>query len=498
MESPAHLSLLLRVLETFSKLSLQVLPAFTAHLEYPESLNPAFFSLINLVTFLSGSSTDLRRAIVAFINVTGELSTIIGSFTRAVVDITARLPPDGAIPHPHGDFLYSPAHTSKQFAELRDHVKSLFAQPSFVKAIEIFGADIRATWNGLVGNARVARAARNVERIWNNSWSGYKYKFASLLDALDAIQWEIAPISTETEEFSYAFTALKPRFPSLIPDDVSVTYASESVGGGAPSSILLRKVRIEILGASYEITKRGLLPFTDSGSATIVVPLDVEIDFTSENPRVVPRVTGKVDVTLHTGNKSSSSALNKVWNSWLSAVVSAKFTERVESRINEAVGTWLEPLFAQAPVPKPPSSSSIAASSAVATFSDHPAAVTPSSVTMSQQAALSRQWAMSPSAPLTPGVKTPAPAGPVGARAAFIASFRMSSGVDIRPLATGRDVLESLANPFSGPNSVGGDDDDDVSIAGSSKSRRMSMAMSLTELAKTDSTTMANIEVNSG
>jgi len=74
----------------------------------------------------------------------------------------------------------------------------------------------------------------------------------------------------------------------------------------------------------------------------------------------------------------------------------------------------------------------------------------------------------------------------------------MSPGVDIRPLATGRDVLESLANPFSGPNSVGGDDDDEVSNAGGSRSRRMSMAMSLTEVAKMDSTAMANIEVNSG
>ena len=66
---------------------------------------------------------------------------------------------------------------------------------------------------------------------------------------------------------------------------------------------------------------------------------------------------------------------------------------------------------------------------------------------------------------------------------------------------TGRDVLDSLANPFSGPNSAVGnwarDEDDAGSNIGGSWSRSMSMAMSLSELAKTDSTEMANIEVNS-
>jgi hypothetical protein len=490
--------LLLRVLKTFSNLSLQVLPAFIAHLEYPETLNPAFFSLINLVTFLAGSSTDLRRAIVSFMKIMAELSTVIDSFTRAVVDITARLPPDGAVPHPSGNFLYSPAHTSKQFAELRSHIKSLFAQPSFVKATEIFGAEVRATWNGLLGNARVARAARSAERIWNNPSSDYKYKVASLLEALNTIQWEIAPISSDTEEFSYAFTALRPHFPSLLPGDVSVTYGSGVVGDGAPSSVLLRKVRIEMRSASYEIIKRGLLAFTDSGSASITVPLDVEIDFTLEHPRVIPQVTGKVAVVLHSGSKSTSSALTKVWNAWLSAVVSARFTECVERRISETFNVWVEPLFDQSPVSRPVLA--IATSSPVTTIADQPVAATPSSAPLSRQASLSRRWEMSPSAALTPGTKTPPLGAPVGARAAFLASLRMSSGIDIRPLATGRDVLESLANPFSGPNSAignfGWDDDDEGSNAGGLKSRSMSMAMSLTEVAKTDSTEMVNIQVN--
>ena len=489
--------MLLRVLETFSKLSLQILPTFIAHLEYPETLNPAFFSLINLVTFLAGSSTDLRRAIVSFMKIMAELSTVIDSFTRAVIDIAVRLPPDGAAPHPCGDFLYSPAHTSKQFAELRSHIKSLFAQPSFVNATEIFDAEVRATWNGLVGNARVARAARNAERVWNNSWSDYKYKVASLLEALDALQWEIAPISSDTEEFSYTFTALRPHFPSLLPNDVSVAYGSGAIGDGAPSSIILRKIRIEIRSASYEITKRGLLAFTDSGSATITVPLDVEIDFTLGHLRVTPRVTGKVDVVLHTTNKSTLSALTKVWNAWLSMVVSAKFAECVEHRISEAFNSWLEPLFEQALVLKP--ALPFSTSSPVATVADQPAVMIPSLAPLSRQASLSRRWEMSPSAAFTPGTKTPPPAAPVGARAAFLASLRMSSGIDIRPLATGRDVLESLANPFSGPNSaignLGGDDDDEGSNAGGFKSRSMSMAMSLTEIAKTDSTEMMNIQV---
>ena len=304
--------------------------------------------------------------------------------------------------------------------------------------------------DSLVGNARVARTARNAERIWNNSWSDYKYKFASLLNALDAIQWEIAPISSETEEFSFSFTALKPHLPSLLPNDVSVAYGSESVGGDAPSSVILHQICIEIISASYDITKRGLLAFTDSGSVTIIVPLDVEIGFTSENPKVVPRVTSSVGVTLHTGNKPASSALKKVWNAWLSAVVSAKFTESVERRMDEALNTWLKPLFWQVSVST--SAPSVPASSPIATATDHPAAATPSTRSMSRQASLSRRWSMSPSAALTSGTKTPAPAAPVGTRAAFLASLCMSSGVDIHPLATGRDVLDSLANPFSGPN----------------------------------------------
>jgi hypothetical protein len=310
---------------------------------------------------------------------------------------------------------------------------------------------------------------------------------------LNAIQWEIAPISSDTEEFSYVFTALRPHFPSLLPDDVAVTYGTGGIVDGAPSSIVIRKVHIEIKSAAYDITKRGLLAFTDSGSAIIIVTLDVEIDFSLGNPRVFSRVIGRVDVTLHT---ATSSALKRMWHAWLSAVVSAKFAERVEDRMSGALNAWLQPLFGHVPIPKP--ALPVITSSPVATFADQPVAATPSS--SSALASLSCQWSMSlSSAAQSPRIKTPHPTAPVGARAAFLASLWTSSGIDICPLATGRDMLESPGNPFSGPNSainLGWNNDEEGSNAGGLKSRSMSMAMSLMEVAKTDSTEMANIEVN--
>ncbi|KAF8332094.1 uncharacterized protein EI90DRAFT_924685 [Cantharellus anzutake] len=71
----------------------------------------------------------------------------------------------------------------------------------------------------------------------------------------------------------------------------------------------------------------------------------------------------------------------------------------------------------------------------------------------------------------------------------------MTSGIDVKPLMTGRDVLDSLENPFgSGPNSAAfPENEDDESDAGGLKSRRMSMAMSLTDVSKSDATNVKNI-----
>ncbi len=87
---------------------------------------------------------------------------------------------------------------------------------------------------------------------------------------------------------------------------------------------------------------------------------------------------------------------------------------------------------------------------------------------------------------------------PQGARAAFLASLRMTTEIDAKPLATGRDVLNSLESPFgSGPNSAAiPDNDEEESDISGIKSRRMSMAMSLTDVSRSDVTNVENIAVS--
>lgn len=487
-----------------SKLALQVLPALVAHIEYPDSLNPAFFSLINLVTFLAGAATDLRRAIVSLLDIVSESLGVVESASKAIIHIVSGLPSTGAIPHPSGDFLYSPRHSQAQFDEIREHLRTLLAQPSFVRSLAVFSANTRSTWNGLLGNARVSRAARGAERVWKNTASGYKYKLASLLEALDITAWEIAPVSSDNEEFSYNFSNMRLHFPALLPADFAISYAHGGSGSGAPTSITLKGLYIVINSASYDITKRGLLGFTDSGIASINVPFDIDVDFSvGEVPIVVPRITGKVDVQLQSSSKAAPITLTKVWNAWLSTVVASKISESLEERMSESFQGWLEPLFGPAPALVPATATAATDPVLRVVLPDQPAIASPASVSLSPQASLSRQWSMSfhsPSAAPSPAIQTQQPPlAPVGARAAFLASLRMSSGIDIRPLATGRDVLESLSNPFSGPNSAAGhfgDDDDEGSNAGGLKSRSMSMAMSLTDIAQTDSTNITNIEVS--
>ncbi|KAF9515510.1 hypothetical protein BS47DRAFT_780651 [Hydnum rufescens UP504] len=325
-------------------------------------------------------------------------------------------------------------------------------------------------WKGLVGNARVARASRGVERIWNDPASTLRVKVCSLMEGLDTIGWELDPITSENEEFSYLFSSLRPRLPSLLPEDISFSYsAGIGMAHASPTIVRLRGLRLIIEGAAYEITKRGLLGFSDSGSASLAILFDLDISLeTSGHPKVRVDVE-KQDIALETSRKPDS-VVGKVWNGWLSTLVRAKFAESIDERIRSAFEAWVDPFY-NAP--------------AASTASADPSA--------SLQVA-----AKAPDAIHTVG-KSPLPSasGPMGARAAFLASLRMTSGVSARPLATGREVLDSLENPFgSGPNSAAmgdGNDDEEGSSSGGLKSRRMSMAMSLTDLSRGDATALDTI-----
>ena len=473
--SPAHLALLLRALETFAKLSLRVLPAIQKQLGSPDSVTDLVESVLNLVTFLTGSSTDLRRSIVAGVELTGALRGVLDSVNKAIVHITATVPDstESIEVHPSRAFLYSPEHTVRQFDEIQLYFSALTAQPSFLTSKHVFYSEVMSLWKGLVGSARVARVSRGVERIWKNPSSTLRVKVSSLLQGLDAIGWQLDPINNENEEFSYSFSTLKPHLPSLLPEDISFSYnAAIGTAHTSPTVVSLRGLRLIIHGAAYEITKRGLLGFSDSGTASFTIFFDLDISLEANGYPKVRADVGKQEITLESARKVDN-IVGRVWNGWLSTLVKAKVAESIDERIGSAFEAWMAPLFDTPAAPKVPGRHTSSPQEAAKTTDAAPVA--------------------GKSPPLTAS-------GPMGARAAFLASLRMTSGISVRPLATGREVLDSLENPFgSGPNSAAmgdGNDDDDGSSSGGLKSRRMSMAMSLTDLSRGDATALDAIAVS--
>ena len=212
------------------------------------------------------------------------------------------------------------------------------------------------------------------------------------------------------------------------------------------------------------IQKRGALGFSDNGWATITVTSTVQLlTGGSDSPLDVRVQLGAVDVDLASEQRGVAT---KLWDAWLGYVVKSKIKEELEGRITDVVTRWLAPV--------------------------------------------SSDWTR------TPAGSEPTPSNSDGnhhsaVRAAFLKSVvannsdqaTNSSGPfgHLPFLKTGKELLYSLENPFSGPNSaVGVDPGDEEEMTGPGaqrrKSRSLSMAASLTDLATQDSTVPESIEVS--
>ena len=447
-------------------------------LSTPQSMEDTLDHMLNLCAFLTGSSTDLRRAVIAALSYLKESSALLNSASKAVVSIYSTAPSKAKdftpSVHPTSSSIYLPSHTLAQWAEITGHVNTLLSQPRTASSIDLVRAEVKALWNALIGNARVARAARGLERIWNNNSTTLRQKAVSIITAIDgALQWEIESISSETDEFRFTFGALRPQLSQLIPEEVAFTYAPIGVNARheSPSSVVLRGLRLVINDATFEIRKNGLLAFSDTGLASITVPFDLEIWFGEEGggqPKINMNFNEKQDISLQSGGKSEPNALTRIWNAWLSTVVKSRISESIEERIVKVFEEWISPLYTE---------------------------ISPSPISAAGRIPVTREGKK----PVLTSLSAGAGSGTAqGARAAFLASLRMTSGIDVKPLATGRDVLNSLENPFgSGPNSAAiPDNEEEESDSSDIKGRRMSMAMSLTDISKSDVTNVENIAVS--
>ena len=486
LESPAHVQCVLKVLDSIAKLWLRATPSVMEQFSTPQSMEDTLDHLLNLCAFLTGSSTDLRRAVIAALSYLKESSALLDSASKAVISIYSAAPSkiEDFTPsvHPNSSLVCLPSHTLAQWHEVTGHVSALLSQPRTAASIDLVRAEVRALWNALIGNARVARAARGFERIWKNDSTTLRQKVASIVTAIEgALQWEIESISSETLDFKFAFGALRPQLSQLVPEEVAFTYAPIGVNARheSPSSVVFRGLRLVVRDATFEITKHGLLAFTDSGLASITIPFDLEIWFTEDGrkqPEINMNFSGKQEISLRSGGKSELSVLTKIWNAWLSTVVKSRISESIEERIIKAFEVWISPLYTEiSPAPGRTPVESKEKKSMVASLSAETGGSGPKI----------------PSTAVGGGT-------PQGARAAFLASLRMTTEIDAKPLATGRDVLNSLESPFgSGPNSAAiPDNDEEESDISGIKSRRMSMAMSLTDVSRSDVTNVENIAVS--
>ena len=212
-----------------------------------------------------------------------------------------------------------------------------------------------ATWRVLGRNAVTGEVWRGVAGIWSDERTALANKVSSYLSAFNTTGWELESIASETEEFSYSFSKLAIDFPALLPEDFSFNYSptksAESGEGLLPSNVTLRGMKVHVPEAAYEITKRGLLGFSDCGIATITIPFDLVVHFTPNFGQVTPSLTGKPTIQLSSIKALEVTGIARVWNSWLSTVVKSKLQDVIAERIELGFAEWLSPLFDVPPSP---------------------------------------------------------------------------------------------------------------------------------------------------
>ncbi|KAF8332095.1 uncharacterized protein EI90DRAFT_924607 [Cantharellus anzutake] len=311
LASPNHVYSLLKVLDSAARLWLRAAPSIVDQFSTPRNIEDTLDHSLNLCAFLTGSSTDLRRAFVASLSLLKEFSALLDRASRAAISINSNAPHDVAAftPsfHASSSSVYLPHYVLGQLDEFTAYIKSLLSQPKTSNSIEVFQAELGSLWSALIGNARVARVARGLERIWENKSTTLREKAVAMLAAADgALKWEIDSVTSETDDFKFTFGSLKPHLSELVPREVAFTYAPIGINARhqSPSSVVLRGLRLAISDATYEITKHGLLGFADSGIASIVVPFELEICFTGDNqnrPKIKLNFYEKQEVTLHSG-----------------------------------------------------------------------------------------------------------------------------------------------------------------------------------------------------
>ncbi|KAG8969496.1 hypothetical protein FRC03_002357 [Tulasnella sp. 419] len=493
LDSSENISTLLQILSCVSKIYLKVQPHLSPSI--PSQLIPAIRSFASLCAFLIGSPVPFAHVFHSLIEFSSKTSPHTVNFAKEIVAITSSTPSSKLFGsysfanHPNG-YVYSPQHVGYQLDHIEEAWSKMMSQSIFKTAYESLANNARVLWNSILGNSRVLRARRSASRVWNselNETLGEKVE-AVLQGVSTAEALTLDDISSDNEEFSYSFTNLKLRLVDLIPTSISLDHSTKfgSETDQNHRTLTLSGVTISIPEAKYDLAKHGAVGFTDSGVAGISISSTVHVTF---DPISVKVDLENVDIHL-TSNVKSGGGLRKVWDMWLSYVVKAKLKEVLDGRIESTVEEWLKPLVSDNEEFEP---------FITITEPDRTGTATPGTVI--------------PSAPRTPvmySIPPPSPlprtaTNPISARAAFLRSVQMSAsatpGGTVPPIAllkTGRDLLSTLENPFSGPNSAIGADDEHEEDGHSNmppkKGRAMSMAASLSEVASLDSTTLEHIQ----
>ncbi|KAG8934171.1 hypothetical protein FRC02_010437 [Tulasnella sp. 418] len=455
LDSSENISTLLQILSCVSKIYLKVQPHLSPSI--PSQLIPAIRSFASLCAFLIGSPVPFAHVFHSLIEFSSKTSPHIVNFAKEIVAITSSTPSSKLFGsysfanHPNG-YVYSPQHVGYQLDHIEEAWSKMMSQSIFKTAYESLANNARVLWNSILGNSRVLRARRSASRVWNselNETLGEKVE-AVLQGVSTAEALKLDDISSDNEEFSYSFTNLKLRLVDLIPTSISLDHSTKfgSETDQNHRTLTLSGVTISIPEAKYDLAKHGAVGFTDSGVAGISISSTVHVTF---DPISVKVDLENVDIHL-TSNVKSGGGLRKVWDMWLSYVVKAKLKEVLDGRIESTVEEWLKPLVSDNEEFEP---------FITITEPDRTGTATPGTVI--------------PSAPRTPvmySIPPPSPlprtaTNPISARAAFLRSVQMSAsatpGGTVPPIAllkTGRDLLSTLENPFSGPNSAIGADDE--------------------------------------